>query len=202
MIKAILFDFDGVILDNTEMIIEAFQEDARRAGLEIPDKKSIISYIGTPWQGMVEGLLGKDDEYKKIHLEVWSENKDKVNFTAGLEATLEKIKGLKGVVTSGPADIVIGTLKKLSHNFDCVITAEDTTKHKPDPEPLLKACGRLKIKPEEAIYIGDHLKDFEAANNAGMKFIGLISGATTKDEFKQAGAEKIIDSVEGLLDIV
>ncbi len=71
MIKAVIFDLDGVLLDNTPIIIKIFQEDAKMAGIKIPDKKSIMNTLGFTWTEMVEKLLGKDQKYKKIHREVW-----------------------------------------------------------------------------------------------------------------------------------
>lgn len=50
------------------------------------------------------------------------------------------------------------------------ILADDTNKHKPDPEPLLECLKRIAVKPEDAIYIGDALSDYQASFYAGMDF--------------------------------
>ena len=55
--------------------------------------------------------------------------------------------------------------------FRTAVAYEDTTRHKPHPEPLLLAANRLKIKPSGTVYIGDAASDMEAAKAAGMKFI-------------------------------
>ena len=60
--------------------------------------------------------------------------------------------------------------KGIDKYMDIAILAEDTTKHKPDPEPLLKCLERLKLTPNEVIYIGDSSSDQEAANNASIDF--------------------------------
>jgi phosphoglycolate phosphatase-like HAD superfamily hydrolase len=82
--------------------------------------------------------------------------------------------------------------------FDSVITADDTQDHKPHPEPLLLACGRLGIKPEEAVYVGDSLLDYEAAKRAKVKFIAVLSGDVSKEEFKKNGVKNVIPSVAEL----
>lgn len=60
--------------------------------------------------------------------------------------------------------------KGLDKFMDVAILADDTTKHKPDPEPLLECIKRLNIEVSEAIYIGDALSDYQASRNAGMAF--------------------------------
>ncbi len=60
--------------------------------------------------------------------------------------------------------------KGIDKYMDTAILAEDTTKHKPDPEPLLKCLERLKLSSNEVIYIGDSSSDQEAANNASIDF--------------------------------
>lgn len=54
--------------------------------------------------------------------------------------------------------------------MDAAILAEDTTKHKPDPEPLLKCLEKLQLSSNKVIYIGDSSSDQEAANNASIDF--------------------------------
>ncbi len=76
-------------------------------------------------------------------------------------------------------------LKKygLEEYFQCIITASDTTKHKPDPEPIQMALDALHAKPEESIMIGDSIFDVECAKNASVKSV-LVDWSVTKDEVK------------------
>lgn len=202
MIKAVIFDLDGVLLDNTSVIIKVFQEGARRSGVEVPDKKSIISTFGLPWQDMVEKLLGKDEKYKKIHRGVWAEYEDKMEFMSGMEEVLNRLKLAKAIVTSKPKDTAERQLKDVLHYFKFIIAKEDTKRHKPHPEPLLKALNKLDIKPHEAIYVGDYIRDFEMAKNAGTDFIGILSGAVSRKEFQKVGVKKLITSLNELIEII
>ena len=202
MIKAVIFDLDGVLLDNTSVIVEVFQEDARRSGIKIPDKEAIINTLGLPWMDMVEKLFGKDEKYKKIHCEVWAEYENKMKFMPGIEEVLDELKQEKAIVTSKPKATAKRQLKDFIHYFKLIIAMEDTKTHKPHPEPLLKACNQLNIKPNETVYIGDYIKDFEMAKNAGASFIGILSGAMSKKEFERAGVKKLITSLSELPGII
>ena len=202
MVRAIIFDLDGVLLDNTSVIIDVFQEDARRGGVRIPSKEEVISTLGLPWIDMVERLLGKDEKYKKIHREVWAEYEPKMKIMPGAREMLGEIRQAKAIVTSKPKDTAKRQLKELLYFFKFIVAEEDTKEHKPHPEPLLKACEQLKIKPNEAIYIGDHIRDLETARNAGMDFIGILSGGVSREEFEKVGAKKTITSLNELAELI
>ncbi len=202
MLKAVIFDLDGVLLDNTQLIVEAFQEAARRSGVEVPDEKSVIATLGFIGKKMIQILLGNDEKYEKILSQVWNEKEKKMKLMPGVKKVLNDLKAKKAIVTSGTKAFVIKRTKDLINYFDLIVTQESTEKHKPNPEPLLLACEKLKIKLAEAVYVGDRLIDFETAKNAGMDFIGILSGGTSKKEFQKAGVKKIISTLGELLEIV
>ena len=120
----------------------------------------------------------------------------------GAEKVLTSLNMKKAIVTSVAEPYLRRILKGFVDYFNVIITQELTEKHKPNPEPLLLACQKLNIKPEEAVYVGDRIIDFETAKNAGMDFIGILSGGTSKEEFEKAGVKKIIKSLSDLLSII
>lgn len=201
MIKAIIFDLDGVLLDNTSIVVEVFQEDAKRIGVRIPTKEEITGPFGLPWMDIVEKLLGKDEICKKIHREVWAEYENKMKLMPGTRKVLDALRQEKAIVTSKPGDTAERQIEDLLHYFKFMVTEEDTEEHKPHPRPLLKACDQLNIKPDEAVYIGDAMKDFQMAKNAGTNFIGILSGATSREEFEKAGTKRLIASLNELIEM-
>lgn len=81
-------------------------------------------------------------------------------------------------------------LVELKPSFETVVYYEDTENHKPDPEPLLLACQRMEVVPDEAVYVGDAVTDVQAAAASGMKMIayskGKLPGASVwTDSFKR-----------------
>jgi phosphoglycolate phosphatase len=67
--------------------------------------------------------------------------------------------------------------------FDVIVGGEDVRQHKPHPESLLRALARLGLQPAEALYIGDHPVDAQAAAAAGVPFVVVISGVAREEEF-------------------
>ena len=202
MIKAVIFDLDGVLLDNTSVIVEVFQEDARRCGVKVPERKDVISALGLIWTVAVEKLIGEDEKYKEIHRQVWAEYEYKMNLMPNTKETLSRLEQEKAIVTSKSKETAKRQLKDTLPFFKIIVAMEDTEKHKPNPEPLLKACNQLNVEPNEAVYIGDYIRDFEMARNAGTDFIGILSGALSKEEFEKAGVEKTINSLSELPEMI
>ena len=92
----------------------------------------------------------------------------------GFETVFEKFDGkiIQAIVSSKMvAQYQIDVVEKgIDKYFKVAILADDTTKHKPDPEPIYKCLDKISIKPEEAIFIGDSINDYLAAKNAGVDF--------------------------------
>lgn len=76
-----------------------------------------------------------------------------------------------------------------------VVTCDDVTKTKPDPEGILTLLDRLNITPQEAVVLGDHSVDMRSAANAGVKAIGISHGFGTPAELKEAGAVRVVDNL-------
>jgi phosphoglycolate phosphatase-like HAD superfamily hydrolase len=72
-----------------------------------------------------------------------------------------------------------------------VVTHEDVSSYKPDPEGILLALDRLGVKPEEAVVLGDHPFDMEAARRAGVRSLGITQGFGSAEELRAAGASAI-----------
>ena len=79
-----------------------------------------------------------------------------------------------------------------------IVSAEDTKNHKPHPEPILHACKLLKVKPENAIYVGDSIFDYRSAKDANVEFVAVLTGDVEEKEFRENGVKNIIDSVTEL----
>ncbi len=91
---------------------------------------------------------------------------------------LKKIKDKKikiGLATNNFKNAVNAILKfhKIDNYFDAVVTGNDIEKAKPFPDSILKLCEKLKIMPDEAIYVGDTKNDYKAGKSAGCFVVGL-----------------------------
>lgn len=83
-----------------------------------------------------------------------------------------------------------------------IVTCDDVAKTKPDPEGILKLLDNLGVTADEAIVIGDHAVDMQAARNAGVHSIGLSHGFGTAAELKEAGALRVVANLSALPAIV
>ena len=120
-----------------------------------------------------------------------------------LEALLPRC--LVGVVTAAGRSLVQAQMRKLGFPvaaFTLLQTAEDTPHHKPDPrvfEPALRILEKHAISASDTLYVGDSIRDFHAARDAGLAFIGVLRGTTSQQEFAEAGVTTI-ESLDALLD--
>lgn len=182
MIKAILFDLDGTLLDTNELIYKAFCTTFKEVlGMVLP-KGEITNLYGKPLKDsfanytedkqIIENLIKAHRNYNDLHHDDMCQP-----FNGVLELlTKLKEKGIKcGVVTSKRKNVAIHgmTLGKIIEFMDIIISPEDTKKHKPDGEPAMTACEFLGIEPKESIMVGDSPYDLICGKNAGCFTCGV-----------------------------
>lgn len=181
MIKAVIFDIDGVLLDSFEANLKFFQNVMIHFGYHPPTREEFPPIFHLTMRDAIKKLTGlsSEEEIKKI----WEAGKSReIDYPLALlkipenaAATIEALthQYLLGIVTSRVKESVYKApkLAELQKYFQVVVSYEDTVRHKPDPEPLLLAAQKLEVKPEETVYIGDVENDAKAAHAAGMKVI-------------------------------
>ncbi|MDI6826545.1 MAG: HAD-IA family hydrolase [Candidatus Aenigmarchaeota archaeon] len=203
-IKAIIFDVDGVLLDSDRIIIELFQKVARNFKLRVPTDKEIKEMAGVPLNKSIK-IFWPDfdvDLFAKTFREQFV-NKVILPFDGSVEALrILKKSGFKLAIVSGRLRFSIEKhLREAGYDmdwFNIIISCEDTKNHKPNPDPILLACKKLKLKPEEVIFVGDSRFDYEAAKSANVNFVAVLTGVSTEEELKKMGVENIIKSVSDL----
>jgi phosphoglycolate phosphatase-like HAD superfamily hydrolase len=83
-----------------------------------------------------------------------------------------------------------------------IVTCDDVTKTKPDPEGILRLMDELGVAPHEAVLLGDHAVDMQAAHAAGIRGIGISHGFGTPAELKAAGAIRVVDDLASIPGII
>ena len=191
--KAIIFDLDGVIIDSLEAWFKVFNETREHYKLPKISKKEFIGSVwGSPMEKDVERYFkGKTiEQISKYYFSNFTNFKEDTRLNPDVKETLEKLKGKKlklGIVSNSFKKQVSGILEhhKIEHLFDVVLGGDDVENGKPAPDSIFEACKRLKIKPEEAVFVGDTMNDAGASKNAGMFFIGYHTNGDLKiSDFK------------------
>lgn len=197
MIKAVIFDLDGVIVESESAHIEAEQQTFLKYGVRISSDE-LHKYTGTTAKLMFTELIRK---YKlNATFEEIFRQKEAILFkllekdaepTKGVITLLKKLKskGIKLAIGSSSTKKQIKyVLSKLDieHLFDSVIGEEDIVRSKPDPEIFLKAAAELDVNPSECLVVEDSELGVEAAKRAHMKCVGYINPNSGDQDLSKA----------------
>ena len=184
--QAIIFDFDGIIIDTETPSFQSWEEIYRAYGLEIP-LDLWLSFLGGTGESdynplvHLESLVGdgfdsaavKEKDTKRF-LELVSQQPLMPGVLAYLETA--KALGLKlGVASSSPAEWVKGHLgeRGLIDYFDTITTADDVEHTKPDPTLFLLTLERLGVDADQALVFEDSLNGVRAATSAGIFTVAI-----------------------------
>lgn len=198
MIKAIVFDFDGLILDTESNEFKAYQDVYRHHGGELTlDVWSRV--VGTdmlavfnPYEHL-EQLVGKPvdrDRFQQMRRKLFLDRMEEEQLRPGVVSVLEQGKrlGLKiGLASSSTYEWVDGYLTKhgIRDYFTCIRTKDNVAKVKPDPELYVQAVECLGVKPEEALAFEDSPNGSLAAFRAGLHCVVVPNSVTETLPFGQ-----------------
>lgn len=206
--KTGLFDMDGTLIDSSKAILSSVKEAARITGLRIPADKEIKEIIHLPSYLSFKVLYpDKDtDEFDSVFLRLMrTEFKNMIEEIPKAKMTLELVreKGIKiGIVTTKDKISAEETIRDFHFPFDVLLTAEDTERTRPDPEPLLKAIELLSSTPPQTFYCGDTPHDIIQGRRAEVKTIGLTTGLHSKVELEKEKPDFIFDNIGAVLNIL
>gem|GEM_PF-99986 len=207
-IKAVLFDVDGTLI-SLDYIIEGINKTAEKLGLKKLTKKEIYSNIvGYHLEDKLKKIYPeltpeKIKEFRKTYHEIYKEINVKP-FPNALK-TIKEIKKMKikiGIVTTKSKTTAKEALEEIKVNYGVLITNDDVNKIKPSPEPIIKACEQLKVKPSETIMVGDHNFDMQSAKKAGAIAIAIDSGAKTEQELLKEKPNYLIHDLIEVIKII
>ncbi|KKE78798.1 HAD family hydrolase [Oceanobacillus caeni] len=181
MIKAVIFDFDGLIVDTETAWYDAFKETMELYHVELP-LEQFVKGIGSDDIALFQYFkeqLGERYNPEEIQSKADRIHKDKMtspHTREGVRDYLEEARKLNykiALASSSPKDWVTHYLKELQllHYFDELITRDDVENVKPEPDLYLKAIEALNISPKEAVAFEDSLNGLKAALTAGLKCV-------------------------------
>ncbi len=208
MIKAFIFDMDGVIIDSEPMHLEIDKMVMKDFGIKIPDEELNV-FVGVTniqmWSELrashklkasVEELLEKQNEYKKQMF-----GRGDLSPINGITELIEdlKDKGIKiGLASSSSKEFIELVLRNLNiyDEFNIIVGGGDVSNSKPAPDIFLKAAEFLKVAPEECMVLEDSSHGVKAAKTAGMKCIAFKNPNSGEQDLSLA--DLAVDTLENL----
>jgi len=201
-ILAVLFDLDGTLLDSEEHILTSYRYATQKVLGSSPPDAVMRDMIGIP---LIEQMRKISPEHADEMLEVYREfNQGSyhrlIKQFPGTADTLNKLvaAGLRvAVVTSKQTSSALRDLGLFSliETFEFVQGADKTTRHKPEPEPLLFAAATLGLAPEQCAYVGDSPYDMQAARGANMYAVAALWGMFSRERLLEAGAQAEAETI-------
>jgi beta-phosphoglucomutase len=208
MIKAFIFDLDGVVTNTVWHHFMAWKKMFKEEGIKF-SKKDYQKIDGIPRNEGIKKIVGKVSGKKikemgqrkqKYYREFLEKKPPRV--LPGFKSFVKKLKKKKikiAVASSSKNTNFILEKLKIKNLFDVIITGYDFKNPKPHPEIFLKTAKKLKIPPYECVVVEDSQAGIEAAKRAGMKVIGFSPDKSKRDLLQ--GADKVISSFGEIEDI-
>jgi HAD superfamily hydrolase (TIGR01509 family) len=208
MIRGIVFDFDGTIVDSMQMVFEALNDALKRQSLPTIEVELLGRMAGLPVIDIISSkayiteAAAKEVE-KDVFKTYTSFCRTSCQLLPHVESTLKTLKSKKiklGLFTTTPTKPLMAVEKKFSLKdyFDIMIAKEDA-ENKPNPEGLNKIVKEFGIRKDECLYVGDSPIDILTGKAAGIKAIAVTTGIATLQQLKEANPDGIISDLEKLL---
>lgn len=209
-IDTVLFDFDGTLVDTSNIILNSWKHTFNVLEREAPSDEVLMKTFGEPLVTTLEKFFPDVDIEKSLKIytnyQVDGFGK-KTTLFPGMGKLVRELKcrGYKtGLVTSRRKKTTFDGLKwfGLDSWFDAVVTVEDVTEHKPSPQPINICLEELDSIPGKSIMVGDSLFDILCAKNAGVKSV-LVNWTLSFDDEDRTGENApdfCIDIAEELFD--
>ena len=184
--RAVLFDLDGTLADTAPDLAAALNRLRAEQGLEPLPLERLRPFASAGARGLVHvgfGIKPGDSEYASLREAFLEYYRDRTCIETalfpGIAELLEAIAAREikwGIVTNKATRFTDRIVSKLNLKPDCVASGDTTPHLKPHPAPLLHAAGQLGLAPKHCLYLGDDLRDIQAARAAGMRPIAVDWG--------------------------
>ena len=205
--RLIIFDFDGTLGDTHDNIVLTMKRTLAQMGYPVAGEAEIASTIGLPLETAFERLvdgISKDmtlvcaAKYREI-FEFYREQLKPQPFPKVRETLAElKERGLIMTVASSRHSSSLNAFIRdmgMEGYISYVIGADNVSKAKPDPEPVLQTLRDLNTSALETLVVGDMPVDIEMGRNAGAKTCAVTWGKSGRQALAAAGADYIIDDI-------
>jgi pyrophosphatase PpaX len=182
---AALFDVDGTLLDSTDYVIGAIEHVLRRHERTPPPRQQIGVTLGPALADCYRALApGLDPVVLCAEHRAWQKERVQTMAIHPYPRAIETLRALRdagvrcAAVTARSKASSLGTLENagLAGLMEFLLSAEDTPRTKPHPDPLLLALERMRLPASQAVFVGDTEADIVAGRAAGIATVGVTYG--------------------------
>jgi pyrophosphatase PpaX len=212
VLAAALFDFDGTLVDTTEMIFQSMRHATSSVlGRDDFSREELLANVGQPLPRQMEIL---DAEKAELLLEAYRAHHEEhhdalIAEFPGVDEALYRLRaaGVRVVVVTSKrrrsVEMALEKFPGLDLVVDLFVTMEDTREHKPHPEPLLKGLELAGDVPrEKAVYVGDSPFDVQAAKAADLTSVAVSWGAFSEDTLREADPDHLVPDIDAAVDLL
>lgn len=212
-VEAALFDMDGTLVDSIGVYEIVFDEIFRRLELS-PIKEGLVGELmrqdKNPWEYLVtrmsfsrKTIIKAQEIDKEVFPLMYKRYARVFPAVVPLLSELKRRSIHTAIITSSwfeegdPEPI-----QKLKGMVDVIVARFDTERHKPYPDPIFKACEKLHVAPEHAVYVGDSPLDIKAGKAAGTLTIGVLSGVSTWERMAREAPDRTVATFSELSQLI
>lgn len=202
MVRAVVFDLDGTLIDSRADIADSVNAVLARMGLATLPDALIHGFIGDGAERLIRRALGAEQERYAEAAPIWREEYarrllDKTRLYDGIDRLLQSPPSARAVLTNKPGGFARQILQGLGvAQAFAAVRGGDEPPRKPAPDSLLQLCALLGAAPSEALMVGDSPIDLATARAAGVPSCAVLWGLG--DAAQLAGADYTVDSPQAL----
>jgi len=211
-LAAALFDFDGTLVDTTEMIFQSMRHATTSVlGRDDLTREQLLANVGQPLPRQMELFdAGKAELLLESYRAHHEEHHDAlIAEFPGVDEALSRLRaaGVRIVVVTSKrrrsVEMALEKFPGLDLVVDRFVTVEDTEEHKPHPEPLLKGLELMgDIPKDQAVYVGDSPFDVQAAKAAGLTSVAVSWGAFSEDTLREAEPDYLVPDIDSVVNVL
>ncbi len=216
MIRGVIFDLDGTILNTIDDLSEMMDTMLTRFGYPTIPLDAHKRAIGYGARNYVKNALpseaAKDEQIVEkcyqVFYELYQKNpNEKTMPYRGIPEMMQFLReqGIKMAILSNKPDVATQTLAKqwfAGCGLTCVYGERAGVPRKPDAGAALAVAEEMGLSPEDIVFVGDGETDIKTAMNAGMLPVGVLWGFRTEEQLREAGGKVFVNTPEELIELV
>ena len=211
MIKGVLFDLDGTLLDTLEDLYQSVNAALTACGFPERTRMEVRSFVGNGVRNLMVRSVPDGEEnpkfeecFQKFREHYAAHLNDHTAPYAGIMELLAELKkkGILTAVVSNKSDAAVKELCRETFGdlVPLAIGESERVKKKPAPDTVIEAAAEIGVPLKDCVYVGDSEVDLATAENAGIPCISVSWGFRDKELLESLGAKTLLDTVAELRD--